>query len=61
MIAVLGRLEGVVPPDIQARIRESGDGLEGGAVSKEGISTDQDVIDDMDMEDGTPRAEDVST
>jgi hypothetical protein len=60
MIAVLGRLEGVVPPDVQARIRGSRDGLQNGDVSKEGISTDQGVIDDMDMEDGTPKAEDTS-
>jgi hypothetical protein len=56
MIAVLGRLEGVVPPDVQARIRESGDGLQGGDTSKEGINTSEGVIDDMDMEDGTPKA-----
>ena len=56
MIQVLGRLEGVVPPDVQARIRGSGNGLQGDATTKDGTETSEGVIDDMDMEDRTPKA-----
>jgi hypothetical protein len=56
MIEVLGRLEGVVPPDVQARIRGSGNGLQDGDTSKEGMGTSEGEIDDMDMEDRTPKA-----
>jgi hypothetical protein len=55
MIEVLGRLEGVVPPDVRARIRGSGNGLQGVA-STEGMGTNEGVVDDMDMEDRTPKA-----
>jgi len=53
MIEVLGRLEGVVPPDVQARIRGSGNGLQG---STEGMGTSEGVIDDTDMEAKSPKA-----
>ena len=58
MIAVLGRLEGVVPPDVRARIRGSGNGMQGDART-EGMETSVGVVDDMDMEDGIPKAEDA--
>jgi hypothetical protein len=53
---VLGRLEGIVPPDVRSSIRGSGNGLQG---STEGMGTSESVVDDMDMEDRTPKAEDV--
>jgi len=56
MIAVLGRLEGVIPPDVRSSIRGSGNGLQG---STEGMGTSEGVVDDMDIEDGTPKAEDT--
>jgi hypothetical protein len=59
MIEVLGRLEGVVPPDVRSSIRGNGNGLQGGDPHKEGTRTSEGVIDDMDMEDRTPKAEDV--
>lgn len=55
MIEVLGRLEGVVPPDVQARIRGSGNGLQGDT-SNEGMGTSKGVIDDTDMEAKSPKA-----
>lgn len=55
MIEVLGRLEGLVPPDVRSSIRGSGNGLQGGDTSKEGITRSEGVIDDTDMEDRTPR------
>ena len=56
MLEVLGRLEGVVPPDVQARIRGSGNGLQGGDTTKEGTGTSEGVIDDTDMEAKSPKA-----
>jgi hypothetical protein len=55
MIEVLGRLEGVVPPDVRSSIRASGNGLQGDA-NTEGMGTSGGVVDDMDMEDRTPKA-----
>lgn len=57
MIEILGRLEGVVPPDVRARIRGSGNVLLGGGTSKEDISAKEGVDDDTDMEDRTPRVD----
>jgi hypothetical protein len=54
MIEVLGRLEGVIPPDVQARIRGNGNGSQGGDASKEDITAKEGVDDDTDMEDRTP-------
>ena len=55
MIEVLGRLEGVIPPDVRSSIRGSGNGLQGGDTSKERMITSGDEVNDMDMEDRTPR------
>jgi hypothetical protein len=59
MIEVLGRLEGVVPPDVRSSIRGSGNVLLGGGTSKAGDRPSEGVVDDTDMEDRTPKAEDV--
>jgi hypothetical protein len=57
MIEVLGRLEGVVPPDVRSSIRGNGNGLQGGDASKEDITAKEGVDDDTDMEDRTPRVD----
>ena len=57
MVEVLGRLEGVVPPDVRSSIRGSGNGLQGGETHKEDMTTGEGVNNDTDMEDKMPGAD----
>lgn len=59
MIAVLGRLEGVVPPDLRSRIRGAEDEKLLNRDMIEDKTTDEGVRDGMDVEDGKSRAEDM--
>jgi len=59
MIEVLGRLEGVVPPDVRSSIRAGGNRLQGEDSSEEGAITSGDEVNDMDMDNGSPKVEDT--
>jgi hypothetical protein len=54
MIEVLGRLEGVLPPDVRSAIRNNGHEMQGGDTHKECMTTNEGMVDDTDMENRTP-------
>lgn len=59
MIAVLEKLEGVVPPDVRSRIRGAEDEELLNRDTIEDRTPDEGVRDGMDVEDGTLTAEDM--